>query len=62
VNFTNQFGELDDRKVEVDLNRLALFGGATWELTERLGLSGELYAVPADAVTGRVIVRTAVGP
>ncbi len=62
VNFTNQFGELDNRRVEVNLNRLVMFGGATWAVTERLGLTGELYASPADAVTGRVIVRTAVGP
>jgi hypothetical protein len=62
VNFTDQFGELDDRRVEVDLDRLVLFGGATWQVAERLGLTGELYAAPSDAVTGRVIVRTAVGP
>jgi hypothetical protein len=62
VNFTNQFGELDDRKVEVDLNRLVVFGGATWQVAERWGVSGEVYAAPADAVTGRLIVRTAVGP
>ena len=62
VNFTNQFGELDNRRVEVNLNRLAVFGGATWRIAERLDLSGELYAAPADAMTGRVTVRTAVGP
>jgi hypothetical protein len=62
VNFTNQFGELDDRRVEVNLNRMVVFGGATWALTERLGVTGELYAAPADAVTARVILRTAVGP
>jgi hypothetical protein len=62
VNFTNRFGELDHRRVEVDLDRLAVFGGASWQISERLGLTGELYAVPSDAVTGRVIVRTAVGP
>jgi hypothetical protein len=62
VDFTNQFGERDNRRVEVDLDRLVLFGGATWELTERLGLTGELYAAPADAITGRVIIRTAIGP
>jgi hypothetical protein len=62
VNFTNQFGELDNRRVEVDLDRLAMFAGATWELTERLGLTGELYAAPTDAVTGRVIVRRGIGP
>jgi hypothetical protein len=51
-----------NRRVEVDLDRLVVFGGATWELTERLGLTGELYAAPTDAITGRVIVRTAIGP
>lgn len=62
VNFTNQFGELDDRRVEVNLNRLVMFGGATWDVTGRLGVTGEVYAAPADAVTARVIVRAAVGP
>jgi hypothetical protein len=62
VNFTNRFGDHDGRRVEVNLNRLALFGGATWQLAQRLGFSAELYAAPTDAVTGRVILRTAVGP
>lgn len=62
VNFTNRFGELDNRRVEVNLDRLAVFGGATWRIAERLDVSGELYAVPSDAVTGRVTLRTAVGP
>jgi hypothetical protein len=62
VNFTNRFGELDDRRVDVNLNRLVLFGGATWQLAGRMGLTGELYAAPSDAVTGRLIVRAAVGP
>lgn len=62
VNFTNQFGELDDRRVEVNLDRLVVFGGATWAATPRLGVSGELYAAPEDAVTGRLVVRAAVGP
>jgi hypothetical protein len=62
VNFTNQFGELDNRRVEVNLDRLVVFGGVTWEVAERLGLTGELYAAPSDAITGRVIVRRAIGP
>lgn len=62
VNFTDQFGQLDDRRVEVDLNRLVLFGGATWQATERVGITTELYGAPADAVTARVLVRTAVWP
>jgi hypothetical protein len=62
VNFTNRFGELDDRRVEVNLDRVVMFGGATWDVTGRLGVTGEVYAAPADAVTARVIVRAAVGP
>ncbi|HMH56837.1 MAG TPA: hypothetical protein VK535_11305 [Gemmatimonadales bacterium] len=62
VDFTNRFGETDHRRVTVNLDRLVLFGGATWQLAGRLGLTGELYAAPSDAVTGRLIVRTAVGP
>jgi hypothetical protein len=62
VNFTDQGGVLDDRRVEVDLDRLVLFGGATWQAGTRLSITGEMYSAPADALTGRVIVRTAVGP
>jgi hypothetical protein len=62
VNFTNRFGELDHRRVEVNLDQLVVFGGASWQVAERLSLTGELYAAPSDAVTGRVLVRTAVGP
>jgi hypothetical protein len=62
VNFTNRFGDLDNRRVEVDLDRLAVFGGATWQIGARVGLTGEVYTVPADAVTARIILRTAVGP
>jgi hypothetical protein len=62
VDYTNQYGDLDDRRVEVDLDRFVMFGGATWQTTERLSVTGELYAAPADAITGRVVVRTAVGP
>jgi hypothetical protein len=54
VNFTNSAGELDDRKVEVDLNRIAVFGGLSWKLGNSLGLAGEIYSTPADAVTLRL--------
>jgi hypothetical protein len=62
VNFTNQFGQLDNTQVDVDLNRFVVFGGATWQVAQKLGLTGELYVAPSDAVTGRVLFRTAVGP
>jgi hypothetical protein len=61
VNFTNQFGDTDRTEVAVDLNRIALFGGAGWQLSERLALTGELYAVPADAVSGRLVIRETLG-
>jgi hypothetical protein len=62
VNFTNQFGMLDSTRIEVNLNRGVVFGGATWQLVERFGVTAEVYAAPADAVTGRLVVRTAIGP
>ena len=60
VNFTNQFGQLDDTKVRVNLTRGALFGGATWAAAPGLGLSGEIYGAPGDAVTGRLMASYAV--
>ena len=62
VNFTNQFGTVDSTRIEVDLNRGVVFGGATCQLADRLGVAAEVYAVPADAVTARLVVRTAIGP
>jgi hypothetical protein len=56
VNFTNQFGSTDNRRVTVDLTRGALFGGATWAPAPRVGLSAEIYGSPGDAVTGRVVL------
>jgi hypothetical protein len=57
VNFTNLVGQLDNRKVEVDLDRLAFFGGIGWAASHRMSLSAELYSVPTDATTGRVAIR-----
>ena len=54
VNFTNSVGETDNRKVSVDMNRIAVFGGLTWKLGDSLGLAGEVYSTPADAVTFRL--------
>jgi hypothetical protein len=59
VNFTNRFNQLDNQLVLADLDRMALFGGLTWRATPVLGFSGEIYAVPSDAVTARVVVRRA---
>jgi opacity protein-like surface antigen len=54
VNFVNRFGFLDNTQVAVNVTRGVVFGGATWMLGPGLGLSGEIYAAPADAVTGRL--------
>lgn len=56
VHFVNQFDQLDNRKVEVNLERVALFAGATWFPTARLGITGQIYSAPADAVTGRLTI------
>lgn len=61
VNFTNRFGDTDRRRVEVDLDRLALTAGAGWTLSPGTELAGELYAMPADVVTGRVVIRRLLG-
>jgi len=62
VNFTNQFGMVDSTRIEVSLNRGVVFGGANWQLADRFGVAAEVYAAPADAVTARLVIRTAIGP
>lgn len=59
VDFTNQFGDTDNTRVIVDLDRAVVFGGATWQSPGRFAVSAELYAAPSDAVTGRVTLRAA---
>lgn len=59
VNFTNAQGSTDRRQVNVDLQRVALFGGVTWR-SGRSSVSAEAYSTPADAVTARIVVRTLV--
>ncbi len=61
VNFTNRVGFTDNQKVEVDLNRLAVFGGLTWLPSRRLGITGEIYSQPADAITVRIVARVGIG-
>jgi hypothetical protein len=61
VNFRNQFGSVDSTRVNVSLNRMVVFGGASWQLREQLTVTGELYAAPADAITARIILREAIG-
>jgi hypothetical protein len=62
VNFTNSVGSVDTTRVIVNLDRLAVFGGATWMLSYRFTLSGEVYAAPADAVSARLVLRSSLLP
>ncbi|MEO8294258.1 MAG: hypothetical protein ABI613_02005 [Gemmatimonadota bacterium] len=61
VNFTNQFGQTDRRRVAVDLNRAVLFAGVTWFPVSRFGVSGQIYSAPSDAVTGRITLSYGLG-
>jgi len=54
VNFTNRFGQLDNTRIEVDLTRAVMFGGATWFPRAGWGVTGEIYSAPSDKVTGRL--------
>jgi hypothetical protein len=61
VNFTNQFGTVDRTRVEVNLDRAVLFGGATLQLPDHYTATAEVYSAPTDATTLRVVVRKALG-
>ncbi len=61
VNFTDRFGGTDRTRLAVNLDRVALFGGAAWQLTDRLAITGEVYSDAADAATGRVVIRRTFG-
>ena len=61
VNFTDQSGDNDRTHVDVNLDRMVLFGGAAWQFSPHLAITGEIYAATADAATGRIIVRRAFG-
>jgi hypothetical protein len=62
VNFTNRVGDVDTTRVIVNLDRVAVFGGATWTMSYRMTLSGEVYASPSDAVTARLVLRSSLLP
>lgn len=57
VDFTNAAGSTDNTQVNVDLERIALFGGVMWRVG-RSSITAEAYGTPADAVTARLVVRT----
>jgi hypothetical protein len=59
VNFTNRIGETDRSRVEVNLERVALFGGVSWRARNALLVSGEIYGATEDGMTTRVFLSTA---
>lgn len=61
VDHRDAAGELDDRKVEVNLSRWVIMGGLTFLATPRFSLSGEAYSSPADNVTARAKLAYAFG-
>ena len=54
VGFTDGLGNVDNTLVTVDLNRIAMFAGATVEVTYAMDLSAQAYGVREDGVTFRV--------
>lgn len=54
VGFTDLLNNVDTTRVEVDLTRVAVFGGAAWQLNSRVSLTTELYSVPQDVTTIRL--------
>ncbi|MGH7524886.1 MAG: hypothetical protein ACREK8_11305 [Gemmatimonadales bacterium] len=60
VDFTNAADSTDHRRVEVNLERVALFAGVTMQMGSST-VTAEAYSTPADAVTARVVVRTRLG-
>ena len=54
VGFQQANGFFDATRVSVDLTRAAAFLGASYSLSRRLHLAGELYSVPKDLTTVRV--------
>jgi hypothetical protein len=54
VNFTDSRGFVDNNIVEITLTRVALLGGLSFDPTETLALSAQVYSVPSDATTARL--------
>jgi hypothetical protein len=60
VDFTNAAGSTDNTEIDANLQRVALFGGVSWQL-RRWSLSGEGYATPKDAISVRLVARASLG-
>jgi hypothetical protein len=53
VGFTDGLGSVDSTLIVVNLNRLAIFGGVTAEVSNRLDLSAQAYGVREDGMSFR---------
>jgi hypothetical protein len=54
VGFTNLDGVTDNTRIEVNLQRWALLGGATVHLPAFFAITSEIYSVPRDVTTWRL--------
>ena len=54
VGFTSLGGVTDNTRVEVNLRRWSLLGGATLNLPARFAVTTEVYSVPKDVTTWRL--------
>lgn len=54
VGFTNLDGVTDNTRIEVNLQRWSVLGGATLHLPASFALTGEVYSVPKDVTTWRL--------
>jgi hypothetical protein len=54
VGFTNLDGIIDNTRIEVNLTRVAVLGGATLHLPASFALTTEVYSVPKDVTTWRI--------
>lgn len=55
VHWVDQSAGIDSTRVQVDLNRAALFAGVTRTIAARWRASGELYATTRDGATVRIL-------
>jgi hypothetical protein len=54
VGFTDLNGNTDNTRIEVNLERWSLLGGATLNLPARFAITTEVYSVPKDVTTWRL--------
>ncbi len=57
VGFTDNTGYVDSTRVEVNLTRMSLFGGASYDIARMAALSAQLYAIPGEIVTWRAAAQ-----